>query len=181
VKRNISQPNRYSTSVPHHSPTSLDSDERPIKPMKDTSIYNKPPTQKKTIQPKKPSLPPPKTPSPPIPKPIQSPTRYESDPFQSPPSRTQVNSVSPRRPVRTDVIPKTPFGIPPQRTRPRLIVVEEYENYPVTHIKHIPKKIISYQPVTGMTTRELENYQMSRRRRVVRVRSPPVETIIYRN
>jgi hypothetical protein len=158
--------------------------------MKDTSVYNynKPSTQKKIIQPKKPSLPTPKkpspptpkTPSPPIPKPIQSSPRYEFDLFQSPPSRTQMNSVSSRRPVRTELIPKTPFGIPPQRNRPRPIIVEEYEDYPVTYIKHIPKKIISYQPVSGMTTRELENYQMSRRRRIVRIRSPPIETIIYR-
>ncbi len=175
VQRNPFQPNSSSASIRKYSATSLDSDERPIKPMKDTSVYNLRSTQKKNIQPRKPS-------PLPISKSRQSSPPYDSDSYQSPP-RSQMSYISQRRPIRTDLIPKTPFGIPPQRSRPRQIIVEEYDDYdyPVTYVKPIPKKIISYKKVSGMTTRELENYNMSKPRRVVRVRSPPVETIIYQN
>jgi hypothetical protein len=83
------------------------------------------------------------------------------------------------QPIRTNLIPKKPFGIPPQRHRLRPIIVEEYE-YPVSYVTPLPKKVVSYQEVSGLTTRELENYQMSKARRIVRIRSPPTKTIIYR-
>ncbi len=188
VKRNPSRPNPSSLSARNHSSAaSLDPDERPIKPMRDTSVYNKPSTKKKFIQPKKPSppTPQPKKPSPPTPQPIQPSSRYEANSFRSSSSssRNQINNALQRRPIRIDLIPKTSFGIPPQRNRSRPIVVEEYDeedDYPVSYVEHVPKKVISYREVSGMTTREWENYQMSKAQRIVRIRSPPVETIIYR-
>lgn len=189
TQRNQSQLNSYSPPNRNHSPVSfqnrpsvsVDHDDRPIKPMKDTSIYTKPLSQKKTIPPRKPP--------PSRPKSILSSSRYEYDAYQSPPpppSRNQASTISQRRPVRTDLIPRTPFGIAPQRRRSRQVVVEEYvdddeEYYPVTYVKQVPTKVVSYQPVSGMTTRELENYHMSKSQRIVRVRSPPVERIIYRS
>jgi hypothetical protein len=141
--------------------------------MRNNSIYNQTSSQKKTFQPKKLPLQ--------RPKPIQSSSRYERDSFQSPLSRMSTGFALGRRPIRIDLISKTPFGIPIQPNPPRRTIVEEYDdNYPVTYRKPIRKKILSYQKVSGMTTREFENYQMSKPRRVVRVRSPPVERIIYR-
>ncbi len=173
VKRNLSQSNNpRSVTITNHSSTSTDPDERPIKPMRTNSVYTQTSSPKKTIQPKK--LPPQ------TPKPIQPSPRYEFNSFPSSSSHTSISNLPERRPIRIDLISKTPFGFLPQRNPPRRIIVEEYDdNYPVTYVKPIPKKILSYKKVSGMTTRELENYQMSKARRVVRVRSPPVERIIY--
>ncbi len=163
-----------SRSVANHSSASTDPDERPIKPMRNTSVYNPTFSQKKTFQPRK--LPPVR------PKPIEPSPRYErSDSFRASSSRVSIGYALGRRPVRFDLIPNTPFGIPPKPNNPpRRTAVEEYDEHPVTYRKPIPKKILSYHKVSGMTTREFENYQMSKPRRVVRVRSPPVERIFYR-
>ena len=172
-------------SKPLPSSTSQDPDERPIKPMRDTSVYTKPSQQKRTIQPRKP-LPSSLSQTP---KPIQPSPRFESNSYREPPSHSSMSNASQRRPIRIDLIPKKQFSIPQQPSRPRRIIVEEYGDdddddeyqYPVTYVQPAPKKIVNYEKVSGMTTRELENYYMTKPKRVVRVRSPPVETIIYRN
>jgi hypothetical protein len=173
--RNYSPPVLNDTpTVVNYSPVSLDPDERPIRPMKNASVYHQPSSPKKITQPRKPFSPP---------KPIQSSPRYESDTFQPPPSRTPMSNASVRRPIRTDLIPNIPVGIPPQRSRSRRVIIEEYDDhddYPVSYVNPVPQKVISYQEVPGMTTREMENYQLSKVRRIVRVRSPPIRTIIYR-
>ena len=175
IKRNPSQPNRHKNNVRIHSPVSSHPDDRPIKPMKDTSVYQKPPALKNATQPRKPLSPP---------KPVKPSPRFESESFQPPPSRSEVIYSSARRPVRTDLIPRTPFGIPSQRRQPRKVIVEEYyddvDDYPVTYVKPVPKQVVSYKEVPGMTTREMENYQMSKVRRVIHGRPPPRGTIIYR-
>ena len=141
--------------------------------MRDTSVYHSSFSQKKSFQPRK--LPPAR------PKPVEPSPRYErSDSFRVPSSRVSTGHALGRRPVRFDLIPNTPFGIPPKTNQPRRTTVEEYDEYPVTYRTPVPKKVVSYQQVSGMTTREFENYQMSKPRRVVRVRSPPVERIFYR-
>jgi hypothetical protein len=169
----------YPVPVRSHSPVALDPDERPIRPMKTTAVYTKPSSPTRIIQPRKPVSPPKPVYSPPV-----SPDRYESDSFQAPPSRTRINTVLPRRPIRTDLIPKTPFGIPSRRNRSRQIVFEEEEEYddypPVEHVYSTPKRILAYQEVHGMTTRELENYLMSKARYIEYVQTPPIRTVIYR-
>ncbi len=183
-KRNPSKPKPPSTHIQNHSPVSLDPDERPIKPMKDTSLYYNTSSSSRITQPKKPLQ---------TPKSVQSSPRYESDSYLPPPppsrtpmshatARTPMSHATARRPIRTDLIPKTPFGIAPQRNRSRRIIVEEYEDhYPVSYAKPISGKVIEYAPVHGMTTRELENYEMSNVQRIVHVRPPPIRTVIYRS
>ena len=176
TKRNSSQTNSFSVSSQNYSSMPFDPDERPIKPMKDTSIYNKPSSPKKNFQTKKPLS---------QEKPVRSSLEYESESFQLPPSRTPIHTVTPRRPIRADIIPKNPIHIPTQRIQSRPLIVEEYEyvddhDYPTIYTESVPKKVVSYQQVSGLTTRELENYQMSRVRPVTHVRSPIIKTIIYR-
>ena len=178
-KRNPSKPKPSSTHIQNHSPVSLDPDERPIKPMKDTSLYYNTSSSSRTTQSKKPLK---------TPKPVQSSPRYESDSYlpPPPPSRTPMSHATDRRPIRTELIPKTPFGISPQRNRSRRIIVEEYEDhahYPVSYAKPVAGKVIEYEPVRGLTTRELENLEMSKVRRIVHVRAPPpsIRTVIYRS
>ncbi|CAF2848694.1 unnamed protein product [Rotaria sp. Silwood2] len=171
-KRNSSQFNQNYSSKP------LDPDERPIKPMKDTSAYYKPSSPEKfrqttTTKPLSQS------------KLIQPSPRFETNSFQPPTSRIQNTSTTPRRPIRVDIIHKTPLGFPSKPSRTHQIIVEDYvddNDHFVSYPKPIPKKIVSYQEVSGMTTREMENYLMSKDQRVVRVQPPPppIKTIIYR-
>ncbi|CAF3434041.1 unnamed protein product [Rotaria sp. Silwood1] len=175
LKRESSQSNLYTISNQNHSSKSLDPDERPIKPMKDTSVYNKSSLPEKFTQPIKKPLSRPKL--------IQSSPRLESNSFQLPPSRIQNTSTTPRRPIRLDVIPKTPISFPSQPIQTRRIIVEDYvdnNNRFASYVKPVPKKIVAYQEVSGMTTREMENYLMSKDQRVTRVRPPPIKTVIYR-
>ena len=193
-RRNHSQSTAPSVTFRNTPTDILDPDERPIRPMKDASVYKTNSTQKKSYQPTR--------------KPIATPAsqrqqqqqqqqpiikqspRYESDSFRATPaslsSRSIISNTSQRRPVRTDLVSQTTFYMPPPppRSRTRRIIVEDYDDDeyyrpPVSYARPVPEKIVSYKPVSGMTTREWENYQMSRPRRIVRVRSPPVETIIY--
>lgn len=156
-------------------------DERPIKPMKDTSVYHQP-LSGKPPAPKKSSLK--------LPKIKQTPTPSQSDSYRSIPSRRENQSITPRRPIFADIFIKTPRSIPSGRTRSRPVVVEEYidddyyfdddqdEEY-LTYDEPIPRKVISYQEVSGMTTRERENYMMSRNQHLVRSQPTPIRRIIY--
>ncbi|CAF3879918.1 unnamed protein product [Rotaria sordida] len=175
LKRNSSQSNFYTIPTQNHSSKILDPDERPIKPMKDTSVYYKPSSPGKFIQTKQKPLSRSKL--------IQSSPRSESHSFQLPPSRIQNTTTTPRRPILIDIIPKTPFGFSSQSSRTRQIVVEDYvddNNRVASYVKPAPKKVVSYQEVSGMTTREMENYLMSKEQRPVGIRPPPIKTRIYR-
>ena len=126
-----------SAPVQNHPPVlplSIDPNDRPIKPMKDTSIYNNPPSLEKNNQPKKPLSPL---------KPIQSSSRGNSGTFQLPPKpvRSSPHNQSDRlqsalKPVRSSPhnqfdriqsaskpVPVSPFykhnshSLPPSRTR----------------------------------------------------------------
>ncbi len=204
IKQISFQPISYSAPIRKHPPITGPSDpnDRPIKPMKDTSVYNKPPSLEKINPPKKP-LPPLKTkkplsplkPIPPSPvhtsdrilsppKPVRSSPTYKPDSYLTPLPPTRMNNVSNRRPIQTNI--KTIFDIetPPQPIRRRQIVVKEYDDvddYPVAYVHSAPKKMISYRQIPVVTTRETKNYQIPQARRMVRLGPPsPVETIIYR-
>ncbi len=204
IKQISSPPISYSAPIRKHPPITkpLDPNDRPIKPMKDTSVYNKPATLAKINPPKKP-LPPlkpikplsPLKPIPPSPvhtsdrvlsppKPVRSSPTHKPDAFLTPLPPTRMNNVSNRRPIQTNI--KTIFDIetPPQPIRRRQIVVNEYhdvDDYPVAYVKSAPKKMISYRQIPVVTTREMKNYQIQPARRMVQFGPPPpVETIIYR-
>lgn len=183
VNRTRSHPNNQRS-------ISVDPDDRPIRPMADTSIYREQSGSKKPSQSKKP--PPPKKPPLRFLEPIRIPSRYGSDSSQPPSSRRRKNrppishtpssTIPERRPIRTDLISRTPIGATPRRTQPRRIVVEEYADedyYPVTYIKPLPRKVVSYRRPPRSTLQEYDDYEIPKVRRVVRVRSPPTETIIY--
>lgn len=169
---------------------SVDPDDRPIRPMVDTSIYRQNSELKKPSQPKKPPVP--KKPPPRFLEPLRMPSRYESDSSQPPSSRrpqhrppvshTPHSTTLDRRPVRTDLISRTQHGVTPRRAQPRRIIVEEYEDEeysPVTYIKPLPQKVVSYRRPAQSSLREYDDYKIPKVRRVVRVRSPPTERIIY--
>jgi hypothetical protein len=64
------------------------------------------------------------------------------------------------------------------------MVVEEFddydEQYRVPTVYSVPRKVISYRTVPGMTTRELENDEVVDSREDLYFESPPVETVTYR-
>lgn len=179
VNRTRSQPTRRVGFV--------DPDERPIQPMRDTSIYHPKPGTKKTVQSKKPS--------PRFLEPVRTASRYPSNPpppsppssrhlpHRPPISHTPTRTISERRPIRTDLISRTPVDVTPRRTQPRRIIVEEYDDddyQPVTYIKPLPRRILPYRRLPQSTIREYDEYDIPKVRRVVRVRSPSPERIIYR-
>jgi hypothetical protein len=174
IKRNpvssdqpIIQPVLYPVAVYVNSAVPQNPDERPIKEI------TKPPSPKKPVSPVKPTR------SPPI-----SSDRYETESFQLPASRDRDNNVSPRRPVRLDLIPTTPLKLQPERVRSGRMVVEEYddyeEHYRVPSVYSVPQKVISYRSVPGMTTREIQNDEIEDPESTVHTQTPPVQTITYR-
>lgn len=129
-------------------------------PVQPTIENIKPPSPIKAIQPVK------KSPSPPP----ASPTRYQTETFHQPSSRN--NTPLNRRAVRLDLFtPPPPPIIKSERIRSTPVIVEEYA---------VPKKVISYRAVPGMTTRELENYDMDNSEAPIYVKSPKNQTVTYR-
>ena len=164
------------------SPKSVDPDERPIVPMRDTSVYRRsspapPPIRNTPVRPKKPISPP---------KPIQpvpvSPPRYEPEPTPATTPRARVQQQPERRPVRLDMIPKRAGPPASQRPRTRPVIVEEYEDYyPEPTVRVKPKDVIQYRVVPKFSRRGLDNYEEVTPRRVVRVQGAPRRKIIYRS
>jgi hypothetical protein len=146
---------------------------QPIQPIQPPQAVTKPPSPKKPISPIKIS------PTPPI-----SPTRYETELFPPPSSRDRSLNSTPRRPVRIDLVTPSPPTLKPQRIRSGKMIVEEFddydEQYRVPTVYSVPRKVISYRTVPGMTTRELENDEVVDSREDIYFESPPVETVTYR-
>jgi hypothetical protein len=175
--------------------TPRDPDERPIKPMKDTAVYNQPSSAPKSTSRKTPLK---------LPKIKNTPTPFQSDSFQLLPSSRQNNSVTPRRPIFADIYAKSSSRIPSQRVRSRIpsqrvrsrpVIVEEYiydyndndeeddddDDEFEPYVEATPTKIISYKEVAGMTTRERENYMMSKNRHFVPAQPLLKRRIFYPN
>ncbi len=181
IKRNpiepeqpIIQPVLYPVAVYINNPAPQYPINEPIQSIEPIREIIKPPSPKKPITPVKISPPPP---PPPI-----SPNRYETESFYTPPSRNK--NISPRRPIRTDLITPLPATLQPQRVRPGKVVVEEYDDYDeyyrVPSVYTVPEKVISYRTAPGMTTRELENAEMNNSGKPVYVKSGQVQTVTYR-
>lgn len=199
-----SQPISYSAPIRRRPPESepSDPDDRPIKPMKNTSVYNKPPSREKINQPKKP-LPPLKriqsshldtsdrllSAS----KPVQSSPIYKPDSLPPPSPPKRINNISNRRPIQTNIktLYDNDIDTPPQRNQHRQTIRKEYHDdndyvddndgyYPVVYyIRSASKKRTPYQQIPSATRREMNSYQIPQGRRMIRF-DPPIDTIIYR-
>ena len=166
------------TPSPPPTPKAVDPDERPIRPMRSTNVYQ--PVDPPSPAPSRRALPPkrkiltPKPPPPPV-----SPIRIEPESNRSVPSRIKTNNVPLRRPVRLDIIPKKPAVIVKPRPRPARVIIEEYEE-PLPEIPVIDEpEVIEYR-ILPSTRRQ--RYPAARPARIVRVQEPPtVRRIIYRS
>ncbi|CAF3493875.1 unnamed protein product [Rotaria socialis] len=175
--------------------TPRDPDERPIKPMKNTAIYNQPSSAPKSTSRETPLK---------LPKIKNTPRSLQPDSVRLLPPRRQNNSVTPRRPIFADIYAKPSSRIPSQRVRSRIplqrvrsrpVIVEEYiydyndndndndedDDEFEPYVEPTPAKIISYKEVSGMTTRERENYMMSRNHHSVPAQPILKRRIFYPN
>jgi len=167
---------------------------QPIQLIQPIQEIIKPPSPKKPTSPVKTSYNPPISPRKPV-SPVKtpftppiSPNRYETEIFKTPspppPPQNRNKNVSPRRPIHTVVIKPPPPTVELQRIRPSKFVVEEYddydEHYRVPSAYVVPKKVVSYRTVPGMTTRELENEEIDHTGQPVYVKSPLAQTVTYR-
>ncbi|CAF1011043.1 unnamed protein product [Adineta steineri] len=244
----------HSAPTQNHSraaPSPFDPTDRPIQPMRDTSVYHNPLSANKNNQQKRIILPPIKPrqtssrcesdifPLPPQPirnspynrvdrlqsppKPIRASPYNKVDRIQSPPkpvraspynppnrqqsillpvqsspvykpsdtypvprTRNQINNVTARRPVRTDIIQSLFDDEHSQQRYQRHPVQvqgynDNYNKYPVAyHIKSATKRPISYQEGSFVKTQNMPNYPKPQGRRAVYVQEAPVKTISYR-
>ncbi|CAF2756603.1 unnamed protein product [Rotaria sp. Silwood2] len=146
---------------------------QPVQSIEQIKETAKPPSPKKPTTPIKTS-----------PNPSISSDRYETESFHLPSSRSKKSNITPRKPIRTDMITPRPSNIKPQRIQPGEVIVEKHDNYDeyyqLPNSYTIPKKVISYRKAPGLTTREIENNEIGATRESVYLRSPKNQTVTYR-
>ncbi|CAF0906035.1 unnamed protein product [Didymodactylos carnosus] len=104
----------------------LDPDERPIIPMKDTSIYDSPRSTSSSVGAKRPSR---------VnqfiqPQAIQRKQTPPTEHIEESPRPSRNKNQIERRPVRTDLLPSTPFGISMKKIKPVVMKMQQPHVYP---------------------------------------------------
>ncbi|CAF3697000.1 unnamed protein product [Rotaria sp. Silwood1] len=181
-KQNLIQPVLYPVPVYAKPPIPQNSNNPPIQiiqpilpiqPTEQIKEITKPSSPKKPTTPVKTS-----------PKPSITSDRYETESFRLPSSQNKKSNISPRKPIRTDMITPIPSNIKSERIQPGQVIVEKHDNYDeyyqLPNAYTIPKKIISYRNAPGLTTREIENDAIGETRESVYLRSPKKQTVTYR-